>query len=223
MQKYWIKRQGNPDLILVVLGWACDPHAVEHLTFPGYDLLCTCDYRTLEPLDRAEFGTYGRVILFAWSFGVWVSEQICREVPLHRAVAFNGTPYPVDDRFGIPRKALMVTLKGIHKVGIEAFNRRTYGASYDRLAPYFETRPLEERVDELQFLFETSMLPYTPSLPWNDAVIGREDVIFPPKNMIAYWGNKAHLTSGPHYPFGDPEVLREYLDPMLTMDHEKIE
>ena len=31
MRKYWLTRDGNPGLLLFMLGWAADHHAVEHL------------------------------------------------------------------------------------------------------------------------------------------------------------------------------------------------
>ena len=141
MRKYWLTRDGNPGLILFMLGWAADHHAVEHLAPEGYDMLCVYDYRTLEPFAAEEFSAYRNVTLFAWSFGVWAAERTCRDVASDCAVALGGTPYPVDDRFGIPRRAFLATLRGLRGSGAETFNRRAYGADYDRLAPFFDERP----------------------------------------------------------------------------------
>ena len=103
-------RDGNPGLILFMLGWAADHHAVEHLAPEGYDMLCVYDYRTLEPFAAEEFSAYRNVTLFAWSFGVWAAERTCRDVAPDCAVALGGTPYPVDDRFGIPRRVFLLSL-----------------------------------------------------------------------------------------------------------------
>ena len=211
MRKYWLTRDGNPGLILFMLGCAEDHHAVEHLAPEGYDMLCVYDYRTLEPFAAEEFSAYRNVTLFAWSFGVWAAERTCRDVASDCAVALGGTPYPVDDRFGIPRRAFLATLRGLRGSGAETFNRRAYGADYDRLAPFFDERPFEDKLDELGVLFERSAEPYMPSLDWTAAVVGDRDAIFPPANMLAYWKEKAVVKPLPHYPFGDPGIVSGYL------------
>lgn len=75
-------------------------------------MLVLYDYRTLEPLAAADTASYGQITLLAWSFGVWVAEQVCRDIPFRRAVALNGTPLPVDARYGIPPQAMAVTRQG---------------------------------------------------------------------------------------------------------------
>lgn len=213
MQKHWLIKAGNPDLIVAALGWASDYHAVEGAIPDGYDTLCLYDYRTLEAVTREETGPYRRTLLLGWSFGVWAAEQTCRELPLDGAWALNGTPLPVDDRFGIPGRSVLVTLRGIRKAGIETFNRRTYGASYERMSRYFDDRTPEEKIAELETLFEQATRSYTPMLRWKRAVIGTEDVIFPPANMAAYWQRKALVVPGmPHYPFGQPGLIDDLLN-----------
>ena len=115
MQKHWLKRIGAPDLIVVALGWASEPRLVQNIPTEGYDVLVLYDYRTLEPLAAADTASYGQITLLAWSFGVWVAEQVCRDIPFRRAVALNGTPLPVDARYGIPPQAMAVTRQGIRR------------------------------------------------------------------------------------------------------------
>lgn len=136
MEQHWIVKERNRDLIVFALGWASDFHAVAHIRPEGYDILCTDDYRTIESVDPATVAGYRRIYLFAWSFGVWVSELIFRGIPFYKTVALNGTPLPVNNRYGIPPKSFAVTLKGIARTGIEAFNRRTFGNFYDTIAPW---------------------------------------------------------------------------------------
>ena len=124
MQKHWLKRIGAPDLIVVALGWASEPRLVQNIPTEGYDVLVLYDYRTLEPLAAADTASYGQITLLAWSFGVWVAEQVCRDIPFRRAVALNGTPLPVDARYGIPPQAMAVTRQGIRRTGTDLFDRR---------------------------------------------------------------------------------------------------
>ena len=160
MEQHWIVKERNRDLIVFALGWASDFHAVAHIRPEGYDILCTDDYRTIESVDPATVAGYRRIYLFAWSFGVWVSELIFRGIPFYKTVALNGTPLPVNNRYGIPPKSFAVTLKGIARTGIEAFNRRTFGDFYDTIAPWLETRPFEEKYEELCNLFDASAKAY---------------------------------------------------------------
>ncbi|MFQ8807202.1 MAG: pimeloyl-ACP methyl esterase BioG family protein [Alistipes indistinctus] len=153
MEQHWIVKERNRDLIVFALGWASDFHAARHTSVPeGYDIPCTDDYRTIESVDPATVAGYRRIYLFAWSFGVWVSELIFRGIPFYKTVALTA-PLPVNNRYGIPPKSFAVTLKGIARTGIEAFNRRTFGDFYDTIAPWLETRPFEEKYEELCNLF----------------------------------------------------------------------
>ncbi len=206
MEKHWLKKEGNRSLAIFALGWAADYRAVEHIRPEGYDRLCLYDYRSLEPVTREEVAGYGRIVLFAWSFGVWVSEQLFREIPLSRAVALNGTPFPVDDRYGIPVRAFAVTLRSIAAAGTEEFDKRAYGEYYKNIAG-IAGRDLKALSEELATLHRLSAEPYAPALAWDRAVVGTRDRIFPPANMEAYWGAKALRADMPHYPFGNTALI----------------
>lgn len=216
MQTHWIKREGEDELLLFVLGWGADPHAVEHIRPDGYDSLAVFDYRVREPLSSSLNSEYGRIHLFAWSFGVWAAEQIATELDLYQAVALNGTPLPINDRYGIPERAFSVTLRGIPRSGCEGFNLRAYGDSFRRLAPYLDERPFEERCEELAVLGESARKPYRSAIRWSAAVIGTRDEIFPPRNMAAYWQQTGRCEDLPHYPFADPQTVIRFLNPEKT-------
>lgn len=211
MEKYWLRREGNPALIIFALGWSADHRLVEHINPAGYDLLCLYDYRTLEPVTEAETANYRTVTLLAWSFGVWVAEQLLRAVSLTRAVALNGSPFPVHDTHGIPVRSFAVTLRGIASTGIEGFNRRAYGEHLDRIAR-LQPRPFDALYEELQILHARSLEPYTPVLRWEKAIVGSRDLIFPPANLTAYWGERTVPMDLPHYPFGDAAFIYRLLE-----------
>ena len=92
MQKHWLKRIGAPDLIVVALGWASEPRLVQNIPTEGYDVLVLYDYRTLEPLAAADTASYGQITLLAWSFGVWVAEQVCRDMSRAVRRLLDGEP-----------------------------------------------------------------------------------------------------------------------------------
>ncbi len=211
MQRDWIVCDGNPALIVLFLGWGAGPGIVEHIRPAGCDVLCLSDYRSIEPLSRNDMTGYSRVVVAGWSFGVWAAEQALCDLPPEMlpdsAVAFCGSPFPVDRRYGIDPRRMAVTLRGFRAGGMDEFLRRTYGVWYDHLAPQFPVRPVAELIDELEILAVESQRPYSPSIAWDRAVIGAGDEIFPRENLENYWLERAEVLPLPHYPFGDETAI----------------
>lgn len=218
MQAKLIKTgEGNPQLAVVVLGWASGPGLVSHLVSPGCDILAVYDYSDIG--DIIERGTipgkiqktilsYPRRRLIAWSFGIWVAERLFPGILFDRAIAVNGTPLPTDEKLGIGSRRLAVTIRGLGHGGMEPFNRKAYGPWYGK-ALQEQTAPIERYLDELTTLVTLSAVPYTPSIDWNRALVGTLDEIFPPENMVRYWGNRVKELNLIHYPFGDPNITEE--------------
>lgn len=213
MQQFWLKKEDNPDLVLYMLGWASTPNAVYHIEVPQCDVLACCDYRSIAPLSASELAHYRRIYLFAWSFGVWVAEQCCRELPLHRAIALNGTPFPVDDRYGMRLRVVMRTMQGLARVGMNPFHEKTYGGlRYIPEGP-FADRSIEDKIEELRLLAEWSKENSAAHIRWDEAWIGDKDEIFPPAKMWAYWQSVGLGTGfeSYHYPFADPNIVLRQL------------
>lgn len=215
MQEAWLKQNGeNRDLIIFMLGWAATPNAVLHIDPPGCDVLACYDHRTIAPLAPERFARYRRIYLFAWSFGVWVAEQCCRELPLYKAVALNGTPFPVDDRWGMRLRVVMRTMQGLARVGMNPFNEKTYGGlRYIPEGPYAD-RSIEEKIEELSLLAERSKADSAAHLKWDAAYIATKDEIFPPDKMRDYWHSVGLGTEfeSYHYPFAHPQVVLNHID-----------
>ncbi len=214
MKQDRLVREGNRDLIIYMLGWAATPNAMRHIATPGYDVLACYDYRSMAPLRAEDFAPrYRRIYLFAWSFGVWVSEQCCRELPLYRAVALNGTPFPADERYGLRLRVLIRTMRAMAKAGGNPFAEPGgEGVRYSPPGPWAELS-IEEKIDELNLLAERSRADSAAHIPWHAACIGSRDEIFPPDNMRAYWEplGIAHEFESYHYPFADPAVVTDWL------------
>ncbi len=200
MQQTWLKREGNCDLALFILGWAATPNAICHLDLPGCDVLACHDHRSMKPLAAHEFAGYRRIYLFAWSFGVWVAEHCCRELPLYRAIALNGTPFPADERYGMRLRAALRSMRALAKTG---------STPPAPAGPWADLSP-EEKFDELSLLAERSRADSAAHLHWDAAFIADKDEIFPPANMQAYWGSVGLGTMfpGTHNPFADPALIR---------------
>lgn len=215
MEYHWLRCESDDKLVIFVLGWAADQRLVEHIRPEGCDLLAVYDYgegfAADDRLCKIATG-YLQVYLFAWSFGVWAAEQLLRDVPLTRAVAFNGTPYPVDELYGIEPRRMAVTIRGLKSGGMDAFHRRTYGEYYDHFLPIMSPRSLEHNISELEYLAAESVVEYTPSIKWDKAIIGSHDEIFPPENMVRFWGSRAEILPLPHYPFADSKIIEKEIE-----------
>lgn len=210
MQQTWLRQHAeHADLVIFMLGWAANPNAVCHISPPGCDILVCYDYRSIEPLPPERFTRYRRIYLFAWSFGVWVSERCCRELPLHRAVALNGTPCPVDPRYGMRLRVVQRTMRTlIHHGGSNPFSA---GNEAERYIPngVYPDRSAEEKLEELNTLAEWADGDSSPHLRWDAAYIATQDEIFPPNNMRAWWNPLGLGTEfdSYHYPFSRPEII----------------
>ncbi len=214
MQETWLRQEGHQDVIIFMLGWAATPNAVFQLPLEGYDVLACYDHRELARLAPERFSAYRRIYLFAWSFGVWVSESSCSDLPLYKAVALNGTPYPLDDRYGMRLRVVIRTMQGLAKVGMNPFNDKAYGDGRHIPEGPFEDRSIEEKIDELTLLAEWSRANSAEHIAWDTAYIGDKDEIFPPAKMWDYWKTRG-LGIGfesYHYPFADVDLILSMLD-----------
>lgn len=203
MQTHWLtRRPGHRKVMIAALGWASSPAAAPTAP-PGYDLLCLCDYRSWAHLDPAEMARYEVIDLAAWSFGVLMAELTCSRLPLRRALAFNGSPMPVHDRFGIPVRSFRVTLNAIRQAGIGLFFERAYGGAEHVPPSHLPQRSIEELAEELETLYAAALHTTDLSIPWSGALIGSRDAIFPPHHLQAFWGERGTVFDAPHYPFAD--------------------
>ncbi len=212
MQQYWVKKSDNKNLILFVLGWASDYGCIEHIDINGFDTYAVYDYTDgFDSLDKSLFEQYNNITLMAWSFGVYVSEQITKDLTISKSLAFNGTPYPVHITKGLEPKRVSITIRGLAKNGCTEFLKRTYGGAYQKMQDIVEPRTTEQNVKELELLYTEAQKEYTPHINWDLAIIGSEDLIFSPKNMTTYWGLKGQVVPLPHYPFEDPQYIETLL------------
>ena len=219
MKQVWlIQSPGNRRLILFMLGWGATPNAVQRLPFPeGYDVLCCYDHRQLVPLAAEDFAGYERIYLFAWSFGVWVAEQSCQALPLHKAIAINGTPYPASPQYGLRLKVLLRTIRSVAAMGGNPFKDEAHPEKYAPAGDFEEPSP-DQQVEELDFLAEACQtLPEQPHLPWTRAYIATRDEIFPPARMRAYWGELGVDFESYHFPFYNESIV---LGELISADAE---
>lgn len=93
--------------MLFFAGWGSEENLFRHPVEEGYDYLLCFDYRTLD-FDYTLIEGYTEIRLLAWSMGVWAASRVFtgHSFPWQMKLAVNGTPFPIDDRRGIPEMIL---------------------------------------------------------------------------------------------------------------------
>lgn len=224
MKSEWIVREGRPSLLLFFNGWGMDRNVADWMRAstpdPGsHDLLLLYDYRDLSLPEglAAEMAGYRAVDLAAWSLGVWAATGAGLG-GIRRAVALNGTTFPVDDARGIPPAVFRGTLEQWSDAGRARFERRMFsGSELDpRLDEVRSRRSSDEQREELRAIdgILGGAIPFeSPSWRYDRAFVGGRDLIFLPERQLAAWqGTDCTVIDGmPHFPFfhlsGWQEVL----------------
>lgn len=214
MQYHWLNKQNNKKLIIFFAGWSFDYKPFEFLECGDFDVLMFYDY---DKLELPEIPYYKEYFLISWSMGVFTAYLIKDKLPnFSKKIAVNGTPFPVNDDFGIPLKPFILTLRHA-KTGLEGkFYQNIFAKTeeYNRYNCSAVERPIENRVSELNSLYErikNTNLSYEQY--YDKALISNNDKIIPAKNQISFWQNNAEtelLESG-HFPYYNFKSWNEIL------------
>lgn len=207
-----VLQEGQGDrLFLVFNGWGASPQSFDTVCFPkDADVWLFYDYSTLS-VDLPDIH-HKEIHLVAWSLGVWVATFLFQTPGLFvSATAINGTPYPINDQWGIPENIFVGTLQNMNTVGFLKFDRRMCGGGGKTLQKYLELEAVSnlERMKGLVELYNdisaTEMPMESVTSLWNRAIISTSDNIFPTANMLNFWKNVAGVeveeVDAPHMPF----------------------
>ncbi len=206
MKHGWLNKSGNKNLLIFFAGWSFDCEPFRFLTCDDLDVVAIYDYRDLA-LD-VDLSGYEKYYLAAWSMGVYIAALIRDRLPrFERALAFNGTPMPIDDEFGIPVRTFDLTLK----YAAEGLQGKFYqNVFYDEIQveKYWANpvkRSIEDRVEELIALKSLINERSAEASGFYDkAYVSSADKIIPPKNQLRAWEKLdvlvERLADG-HFPF----------------------
>lgn len=151
--KFTIKNN-NPNLLLIFAGWSTDASFYEDISLPGWDILVTWDYSDFEfPLSLLE--GYQTVALVAWSFGVFAASVSLPSKKIALSLAINGTPFPVDDDFGIPVRIFEATRSSLSEIALKKFIRRITGRYHENVAAKFDISDIPALKAQLDFICRT--------------------------------------------------------------------
>jgi len=201
--KSYFSDNNSKQLIIFFNGWGMDDSLLKHFN-TDKDILIFYDYRSDVKLPELSLKNYDEVYVVAWSMGVFMANQLAPKLGLSitKSIALCGSPYPVDDAFGIRTKVYDMTCKGLRIAGTDKFFTQMFAGQESPLFSRPE-REFMEQIDELENLKTVSIDAEKESFKWDVAVVGMKDRIFPPKNLISYWEGKTRLIQDdmPHYPF----------------------
>ncbi len=197
MKYKWLNKDNNEKLIVFFNGWGMDENAVKHLDCEDYDVVIIYDYNDLElNLDLSD---YKEKHVIGWSMGVMI---MCLGVNKYiiknsdSIIAIAGTPYPIDDNYGIPKKIYELTVKGFNSNSARRFIERM-GAEFGK---GLTQRSFESQKKEL-----VNLMNYKSEIIYNftKVIIPENDLIIPTKNQKKYWNesNNIFTLSSGHYPF----------------------
>lgn len=189
--------------MLFFAGWGSEENLFQYPVEESYDYLLCFDYRTLD-FDYPLIEGYTEIRLLACSMGVWVASRVFtgRPFPWQMKLAVGGTPFPIDDRRGIPRKIFKGTLEHFSEDTLARFRRRMCGSSgqTEEFLSHTLTRTPEELREELGALAQEITTCAAPSFTWDKAIIGNRDKIFPPLNQHEAWQETEIMeTEAEHY------------------------
>lgn len=208
MKHEWLINNGSERLILFFAGWGMDARPFQGIESIASDVLVLFGYHEDAP-EAETLATlcagYARCDVLAWSFGVVMAGQwiATGAVPVTRAVAVNGTPYPAHDAWGIPCDLFDATLEQLSDASLQQFYRRMCGKP-EILARFKANAPLRDINDlreELIFLRDQP-----PCLParFTQSVVSTRDRIIPAGNQQNCWqemGVPCRTLEGSHFPF----------------------
>ena len=206
----------SKSLILFFAGWGYDEACVLHLKSDGCDVKVVYDYRNISPLTLFTYQGSHSITVGAWSYGVWVANKVLQPISyiITKAFAINGTLKPVDDENGIPSVLFEGTVATLSEKSYQKFQARVMGGTANLVSNnrYLPKRSFIEQKDELEALAIHFKQSPSVNIRWNSALCGTNDLIFPYKNLIHFWGDVAVSKPYHHFIFDQYETWDEFLN-----------
>lgn len=191
--EFIFRNENNRNLILIFAGWSTDASFYSGIEITGWDVMVCHSYEDLS-FDNNSLKRYSTIFLFAWSLGVAVAERCIDPSSVTAAFAINGSPIPVNDRYGIPEDIYNGTAETLSPRNLLKFQKRMAG-SIDNFSRFFANNgslPDDIDIENLKtqlLIIRDACSSYFGKcrLPWKRIYIGLNDRIFLPENLIRVW------------------------------------
>lgn len=192
MKYKWLNKTDSNKLIIFFNGWGMDEKIVSHLDCEDYDVIVFYDYNNLD-ID-IDFSNYAEKYIIAWSMGV-MTAILFDFGEITSSTAICGTPFAIDDNYGIPERIYNLTIRGFSETSSQKFMERMFIEKPE--IETFSNRTFDSKLSELK-----QMLNYKPneSFQYTKAIVADSDKIIPTKNQLNYWQTPVIINSG-HCPF----------------------
>lgn len=245
MQYHWLNKQDNENLIIFFCGWSFDYKPFERLDCGNNDVLCVYDYGDIGGNESPLFGIskfadsslrnpilslkgrgnklYKTYSLVAWSMGVYAAYLLKDYLPeFDEKIAINGTPYPVHDEWGIPKKTFDLTLKYVD-TGLQGKFQKNLFKRPEDYQKYLENPVARSIANQKQELIELDEYIKTHDCSYSQfydrAIISDTDKIIPTRNQLNFWRDNAEITvlNSGHFPFFEFESWEDILKCKQTL------
>ncbi len=196
MKYKWINKTNSNKLIIFFNGWGMDDFIISNLQPENFDVIIFYDYNDLN-ID-INLSEYKEKHIVAWSMGVMIATLFDFN-NIVSATALCGTPFPINNTYGIPEKIYNLTINGFNEKSLSKFMHRMFIEKPD--TDKYSNRTLENQKKEL-----IKMLEYKPNnnFHYTKAIIADSDIIIPTKNQQNYWettNTRTEIIHSGHCPF----------------------
>lgn len=211
MKSSFIVNKYLEELIIIFTGWSTTPKLYKEFKTNLCDLLIVYDYSNLE-LFTDIILKYKTINVIGWSLGVWAASYYFsnnKTEKINKTVAINGTPYPIDNEYGINKQLFINTAKNLNEQNLKKFQFRMCNTktAFEEFNIKNEKVDIEHLRKELFFINE-NIDKNVDSFFWQKAYIGINDRIFLPKNQQNAWNENTYkiIVDVAHY---DLELLQK--------------
>lgn len=195
--------------VLYFMGWS-EPHSLaRRMELPEeWTLFSVGDYRGELP-QWPDMLPFSRLYLVAWSMGVWAAEYFHKFYPAPSlAVAINGTPSLISDRYGIKGVDYQRMAAGLDAESYRHFVRQM--CLSEVTATHFLSLPDHRGIaaarEELRWVADLGGSIAECAVPWTQAIVCDHDLVIPSGGQRRFWLDRSipveELSSAPHLILG---------------------
>lgn len=203
MQTFF-ENNNKDELILLFCGWGMDEKPF-HLLSSNYDILFIFDYSDLELNTNCNFSKYKKIILLAFSAGVFMAAYMQDKLPkCDLKIAINGTLKIFDTNLGLPQLSYTMMANISEKNYLELRKKLIYGKKdltlFNKNQP---ARDIQSSLKELSALKKYYSNAKELKFHYDKVIIGQNDEIIPYSNQFRAWMNHKNkrVMQGGHFLF----------------------
>lgn len=220
MKTFVNRKKGNDILIVVFSSWVVDEQAFLPYHDGSFDIIVLSGYSSDKPFLIPFLKTYRRTIVIAWSSGVWATEFFLSKIGINpdTLIAVNGTPFLVNDLYGIPITACETFIDDLNFTKIANMYNKIFGDEeiLGKSADKTCRKDIEILHKDLRWLYNRAMEKTSSCLIWNYAVISHDNDLMPISGIKKCWerigSTKKVTVDMPFYPFHKWKTLLHFVE-----------